>query len=171
MPPFAFYVPDGAPIPDAAGQAAGRRALLPARDGAQRSSISAVVNWPGRDSRGACRAEGCIYSDQLRDQRISFEAGLARPGTRRAWKTSRPPGVSAHCTSREIADPCGLPCGPHDAAVHSTHSEMGHGLNVSPRVFTKQASGPEDSLDPHRGRGRGAGRGRTPRKTWSRIES
>jgi len=29
---------------------------------------------------------------QLRDQRVSFEAGLARPGARRAWKTRDPRG-------------------------------------------------------------------------------
>jgi hypothetical protein len=54
---------------------------------------------PCTNRRRSCHREGCIYSDRRLDQRVSFEAGLARHGTRgRARKTSRPAGVSGHCT-------------------------------------------------------------------------
>src|SRR6266508_3596379 len=58
--------------------------------------------------------EGCIYSDRPRDQRVSFEAGLAWHSPRgRARKTSRPPGgFGILHPAVKIADPSGLPCGP-----------------------------------------------------------
>jgi hypothetical protein len=34
-----------------------------------------------------------------------------------------------------------LPAVPHDAAMHSTHPEMGHGLRCPQTMFTKQVSG------------------------------
>jgi hypothetical protein len=80
-----------------------------------------------------------------RDQRVSFEASLTRG---RAWKTSRPPGGFRELHSAGN-DPCGLPCGPPMMRrLHSTHPEMGHGLRYRPTMFTKQVSGPVDSLDP-----------------------
>jgi hypothetical protein len=41
-----------------------------------------------------------------------------------------------------------LPAVPHDAAMHSIHPEMGHGLRCPRTMFTKQVSRPVDSLDP-----------------------
>jgi hypothetical protein len=36
----------------------------------------------------------------------------------------------------------------HDAAMHSTHPEKGHGLRCRPTMSRKQVSRPVDGLDP-----------------------
>ncbi len=76
--------------------------------------------------------EGCIYSDRLRDQRVSFEAGLGWPGTRgRAWNTSRPAGVSRYCTQP-------AKCRPMRIALREGHRK----LRLRPQAHTHEASPP-----------------------------
>ncbi len=91
-----------------------------------------------------------------------FSRGWFSPARnpRTSWEhLASPGGFRDVAPSGEIADPSGLPCGPpNEAAMHSTHPEMGHGLRCRRTMFTKQVSRPVDSLDPDHGRGGGAGR-------------
>jgi hypothetical protein len=58
--------------------------------------------------------KGCIYSDRRRDQRVSFEAGLARTGTRgRAWEDlASPRGFGILHLSQAIVDYADCPADP-----------------------------------------------------------
>src|SRR6266542_1582967 len=60
---------------------------------------------------------------------------------------------------------------PHDAAMHSTHTDMSHGVRCGQRMFTKQVSRPVDSLDPSIVAPEAEQVERTRRKTWSRSRS
>jgi len=106
----------------------------------QRSNPDArASSWSGHAVEGALILERSLdvvkgASIPISGVTSRFPSRLVRPARNpTSLEDLATPGVSGHGTSREIADPCGLLCGPpHDAAVHSTHSEIRHRFSVSP---------------------------------------